>query len=198
MHLSTEGFTGASAGDSGLFFPTPARPRGRLGRRGLEPESLRSKGICVENEDVCKAPARLRGLMTKSCVQSFYPPHAPRGAAPPSTGGAFFRGVWETPETQGRHPGRQFDLYTYMYVYMCIYVSKKQKIASCREVSAMPTLVAHSQWCCIAVQFEFSVRPGLLPTISTLPAQCSISRASSLAHNQPARTRTRTRMCQPL
>ena len=38
---------------------TLARPRGRLGQRGPEPESLRSKGICVGNEDVCKARTAL-------------------------------------------------------------------------------------------------------------------------------------------
>jgi hypothetical protein len=55
---------------------TPARPRKRLGQRGLEPESLRIRGICVGNEDVSKTPARLRSLKSKSCVQSLYPPHA--------------------------------------------------------------------------------------------------------------------------
>ena len=60
----------------GPLVATPARPRGRLGQRGLEPESLRNRGISVRNADVCTAPARLRGFMTKSCVQFCYPPHA--------------------------------------------------------------------------------------------------------------------------
>ena len=43
----------------GLLVATPARPRGRFGQRGLEPESLRSRGICVGNADVCKARTEL-------------------------------------------------------------------------------------------------------------------------------------------
>ena len=39
----------------GPLVTTPALPRRRFGQRRLEPESLRSRGICVENEDVCKA-----------------------------------------------------------------------------------------------------------------------------------------------
>ena len=107
----------------GPLVATPARPRGRLGQRGLEPESLRSRGICVGNEDVCKAPARLRGLMTKSCVQSFYPPHAAKlhgtegftGASACDLGpsrdhpGAAQRALW-TAWAGARIPPKQGDL----------------------------------------------------------------------------------------
>ena len=43
----------------GPLVATPALPRGRFGQRGLEPESLRSRRLCVGNADVCKARTEL-------------------------------------------------------------------------------------------------------------------------------------------